>query len=88
MNLNYEFTNNWFEGNKDYWNRLLAQVKPTRVLEIGSYEGQSTCYLMEKLAEYVEKDPEIHCIDNWMGGLEHQKGGGAFVNMNDVESPR
>ena len=44
-----EFTNNWFGRNAEkIWDQLLPQIKPTKILEIGSYEGRSTCYLIEK----------------------------------------
>ena len=83
-NQTYEFTNNWFVGAaKGVWDSLIPQINPTRILEIGSYEGASTCYLIEKLATL--KEIELHCVDTWEGGVEHQKGGVAEVNMSDVE---
>jgi predicted O-methyltransferase YrrM len=81
----YLFTNNWFNGTaKGIWDQLIPQVKPTRLLEIGSYEGASTCYLINKLA--AESDIELHCIDTWEGGVEHQAGGEAQADMNAVET--
>ncbi len=65
------------------WDSLIPQINPTRILEIGSYEGASTCYLIEKLA--TSKQIELHCVDTWEGGIEHKKGGGSEVNMSDVE---
>ena len=80
----YEFTNNWFVGAaKGVWDALIPQINPGRILEIGSYEGASACYLIEKLASL--KEIEIHCVDTWEGGVEHKEGGGAEVNMSDVE---
>lgn len=49
-------------------------------MEIGSYEGVSTCYLIEKLA--TDKNIEIHCIDTWDGGIEHKENG---IDMSAVE---
>lgn len=81
---NYEFTNNWFENKaRGVWDSLIPQINPTRILEVGSYEGASTCYLIEKLASF--QGIEIHCVDTWEGGIEHQKGGNAEANMSDVE---
>ena len=75
----YVYTNNWFVGApKGAWNSLIPQINPTRILEIGSYEGASTCYLIEKLA--TSKEIEIHCFDTWEGGIEHKE-----VNMSDVD---
>ena len=66
----YEFTNNWFESAaKGVWEVLIPQINPTRILEIGSFEGASTCYLIQKLAAF--KNIELHCVDTWAGGLEH-----------------
>ena len=43
---NFEFTNNWFnDAAKHQWDRLIPGIKPNKILEIGSYEGASTCYL-------------------------------------------
>jgi predicted O-methyltransferase YrrM len=84
-NETYQYTNNWFEiGAKGVWDLLIPQINPTRILEIGSYEGASTCYLIEKLA--IHKDIEIHCIDTWEGGVEHKEGGSSQVNMLTVEN--
>jgi predicted O-methyltransferase YrrM len=80
----YDFTNQWFEGvAKINWESLIPQISPSRLLEIGSYEGASACYLIKKLA--VSKDIELHCVDTWQGGLEHQAGEGSEINMPTVE---
>lgn len=80
----YKFTNNWFDGSKNLWGQLLNQVKPDRILEIGCYEGKSTTYLIESLAN--QKNIKIRCIDSWDGGIEHKKGGLAESIMTDVEA--
>jgi predicted O-methyltransferase YrrM len=77
---NYEFTTNWFDANVQIWNVLIPQLSPKKILEIGSYEGKSTCYLIESCS--LNYPIEIHCVDSWLGGVEHQNGG----NMKDVES--
>ncbi|HWR00892.1 MAG TPA: class I SAM-dependent methyltransferase [Chlorobaculum sp.] len=53
------------------------------ILEIGSYEGASTCYLINSLAP--TNDIEIHCIDTWEGGVELKTDGTAEADMHDVE---
>jgi hypothetical protein len=76
------FTNTWFETNAEkVWDNLFTKFKPGKVLEIGSYEGASICYLIGKLAQ--EFPIEIHCIDTWNGGLEHRHRG---IDMAAVES--
>jgi predicted O-methyltransferase YrrM len=79
----YDFTNDWFKTATDFWDTLIPKINPTRMLEIGSYEGASTCYLIEKLATL--KEIELHCVDTWEGGAEHKEGGFTEVNMSDVE---
>ena len=67
----YRFTNEWFAQNIPAWDLLLPRFEPKKVLEIGSYEGRSACYLIEKFT--VDHPLEVHCIDTWAGGLEHDK---------------
>lgn len=62
---------------------MIPQVNPTRILEIGSYEGASACYLIDLLSK--EKRVEIHCIDSWEGGLENKAGGFVESDMSAVE---
>lgn len=81
----YQFTNNWFDcAPRAVWDNLIPQINPTKILEIGSYEGASACYLIESLAS--QKSIEIHCIDTWQGGIEHQEGGTAVADMNAVHT--
>jgi predicted O-methyltransferase YrrM len=69
----YRFTNDWFDSvARGMWDQLIPQIRPEKVVEIGTYEGASTCYLIEKLAR--EKRLEIHCVDTWEGGIEHKEG--------------
>ena len=73
----FEFTNNWFQDSaRANWDQLVPQINPARILEIGSFEGASTCYMLQKTAG----DTEIHCVDTWEGGIEHDT-----VDMNSVE---
>ena len=67
----FTFTQNWFApGTRPIWDEMLPQIDPTTILEIGSYEGASACYLIEHLAQ---RHPiELHCVDSWAGGVEHQ----------------
>lgn len=82
---NYQFTNAWFAGAaKANWDLLIPQINPTKLLEIGSYEGASACYLIDTLA--TKNNIEIHCIDTWSGGIEHQEGGTAQTDMGAVET--
>lgn len=66
-------------GRAAVWREILARWKPVKVLEIGAFEGQASCFLIETIGEYA--DPLIHCIDTWQGGEEH-----AHIDMNVIES--
>lgn len=77
--MSYKFTNNWFEINTtNVWSQLIPTLEITKILEIGSYEGAATTYLIQKCAN--KNDLEVHCIDTWDGGEEHDD-----VNMTEVE---
>ena len=81
----FEFTYHWFASTaRPIWEQLLPQIGPTKILEVGSYEGASACYLIDKLGR--DADIELHCVDTWSGGIEHQTGGGADSDMNAVEA--
>lgn len=78
----FKFTNNWFDSTaKNVWEQLIPQINPRKILEVGSYEGASACYLINKLAK--DNNIEIHCVDTWDGGIEHKEGG---ADMNSVEA--
>jgi predicted O-methyltransferase YrrM len=76
--INYEFTADWFSPHAPTWRELLKRFSPKRVLEIGSYEGRSACFLIEECPSLEQ----LTCIDPWEGTV-------AFANyrqqMSDVE---
>ncbi|BAP89450.1 putative uncharacterized protein [Burkholderiales bacterium GJ-E10] len=81
----YQYTNSWFASTaKGNWDQLIPQLNPQRILEIGSYEGASTCYLIDTLGPRTAL--EIHCVDTWEGGAEHQDGGYVQTDMSRVEA--
>ena len=50
----YEFTNDWFGPNIPVWRQIVDGNKPARILEIGSFEGRSTCWLIEACAALAD----------------------------------
>ncbi len=62
-NTTYEFTSDWFSHNAPTWSHLLEAVNPSKVLEIGSYEGRSTCFLIETIGS--RRTYDIYCVDPW-----------------------
>jgi predicted O-methyltransferase YrrM len=80
---NLNFTNTWFDTTaKPVWEEMIPNLNPKKILEVGSFEGASTCYLINKLSH---QSIEIHCIDTWEGGIEHQVGSNCEYNMNEVK---
>ncbi len=58
------FTSDWFTSHAQEWlSRIDAQC--IRALEVGSYEGRSTLWLLENLL--VHPSSSIVCIDSWDG---------------------
>jgi cephalosporin hydroxylase len=70
MSEKYEFTTDWFNRHAVLWESFVTDLKPSRILEIGSFEGRSTTFLIEKASQW--NDLFIHCIDTWEGGEEHE----------------
>lgn len=80
-----EYTQDWFSHHIPVWDRIIAQEKPRRILEIGSFEGRSACYLIEKCAASVGGELSINCVDTWEGSFEHRPGASVAAVMGDVE---
>jgi len=78
MQADYEFTTDWFSRFHGVWKQLFEIAPPSRYLEIGSWEGRSACFVIDTCAS--QRPMEIHCIDTWEGGVEHDPAG-----MTDVE---
>lgn len=80
---NYEFSVDWFSGNIPVWKQIVDKNNPQKIVEIGTFEGKSACFLVD----YISKNAnlELHCIDTWEGGVEHKEGGSASQNMSAVE---
>ena len=64
----YSITQDWFSNHIPAWESVLAQLKPRRVLEIGSYEGLSTTYVIERCSAFGPL--QIHCVDTWKGAVD------------------
>ena len=85
----YRFTNNWFDKHTGIWSQMLDHYRPSKVLEVGSYEGKSTTFMIDNLAK--NGNLTLHCVDSWEGGIEHGDQGcfdtnQAFIKgMDEVE---
>ena len=68
------FTQDWFSRNIPAWDWLLKSIhdpsKPFRALEIGVFEGRSTCWLLENHCK--QENDELLVIDTFEGGVENR----------------
>jgi predicted O-methyltransferase YrrM len=62
------FTRDWFTANIRNWHPLTDRLSGgnAQILEVGSFEGLSTCYLLWRLPR-----AELTCIDTFAGSPEH-----------------
>lgn len=74
----FDYSIDWFSAHIPTWEAVLPRFTPRKVLEIGSFEGRSTCYLIQRFSQ--EWPLEIHCVDTWEGGIEHGE-----MRMSEVE---
>jgi glycosyltransferase involved in cell wall biosynthesis/predicted O-methyltransferase YrrM len=69
----YEFTQDWFSINLPVWQHFLTNfvnMPDLRVLEIGSWEGRSTCWMLDNLLTHPTA--RITCVDTFEGSVEHE----------------
>ena len=69
---NYIFTVDWFSYNIPIWTHYFKELKDKpnlRFLEIGSFQGRSTIWLLENIL--TDKTSTITCIDTFEGSIEH-----------------
>lgn len=61
------FTTDWFTSYGPQWLERLGHLKDRAVsmLEVGSYEGRSACWLMENILTHNES--RLLCVDPWDG---------------------
>jgi predicted O-methyltransferase YrrM len=65
----YQFTKDWFHWAPEVWEQLIPMLPERKAfLEIGSFEGRSTVWIIENM---MEDGGFIDCIDTWGGGEEH-----------------
>lgn len=79
----YIFTNDWFEFNRKDWEEFLPALasKKINAIEIGSYEGRSTVWLLENVL--LNKKSHITCIDTFEGSVEHVSKGADMKSVED-----
>jgi hypothetical protein len=66
-----DLTTDWFSHNIPRWLDVFRKAKISendrfQILEIGSWEGQSACFLLNYFPNST-----VHAVDTWAGGDEH-----------------
>lgn len=68
----YQFTKDWFHWSPQVWEQLIpllpSEPGSRKFLEVGSFEGRSTVWIMENM---MQDGDYMLCIDTWQGGEEH-----------------
>ena len=68
----YKFTKDWFQWAPEVWKQLIPHLpERKRFLEIGSFEGRSSVWIIEHM---IEDGGKLYCVDTWEGGAEHVNG--------------
>ena len=74
MTAGPNFTQDWFERSIPAWNRILSELRKSRpflrILEVGVFEGRSTCWLLENFCN--APGSLVVAVDSFAGGIEHQ----------------
>lgn len=68
-----DISNDWFTNNIPYWlyafNKYNLLSKKINILEIGSWEGLSSYFILHSLPNAT-----LTCVDTWEGAEEHKTG--------------
>lgn len=63
-----EDTSGW-NGNSAVFNKLITEINPKTIIEVGSWKGQSAIN-MGKATKNLGLNTIIHCVDTWLGAIE------------------
>lgn len=58
-----------WQGTSRIFSKLIDEFKPKKIIEVGSWKGQSTV-TMAKACKKLKLDTEIFCVDTWLGAEE------------------
>lgn len=58
-----------WNGRRPIFEKLIKEVQPTRIIEVGTWKGQSTI-TMGRAIKNLNLNCEIRCVDTWLGALE------------------
>jgi hypothetical protein len=58
-----------WHGDSPVFRKLIEEVRPTRIIEVGSWKGQSAINMAESV-KTLGLDTEILCVDSFLGAAE------------------
>jgi predicted O-methyltransferase YrrM len=65
-----KFTQDWFSSNISNFQHVKDElVDITSILEVGAFEGRSTCWMLENM---LSDDGNIFVVDTFKGGEDHE----------------
>lgn len=59
-----------WNGNHPVFEKIIKEIKPELILELGSWKGQSATTIIKEAVKYY-KDTVLICVDTWLGSSEH-----------------
>lgn len=62
---------NTFEDCHPIFEKLISQLKPRIIFEIGTYKGKSALHMANLTKKYQIQNAKVVCIDTWLGSAEH-----------------
>ena len=71
----YEYSTDWFSPHIPIWTKIfekhgfLDPKKTLKCLEIGSWEGRSSVFILKNLCQ--SKKSTLFCLDTFRGSIEH-----------------
>ena len=74
------FNNHGWYNNRSYIEKLVEEVNPTIVVEVGSWIGLSTRHIASILKQ---PNAKLYAVDHWLGSAEHQIGQFAYMPFLD-----
>lgn len=69
--MKYKFTQDWHTRHIPVWEWALKDLKgkPIQAIELGSYEGQASVWLLDNILTHDKAN--LICVDTWEGSEEH-----------------
>jgi len=58
-----------WNGTKPIFRELIEKLKPSTIIEVGTWKGQSAITMGKAVKEF-NLNTTIHCVDTWLGAIE------------------